>query len=51
MATNDILSAVLIFGYNMPITQFINECREIQNTVSLQEETNIVILLQDKLRG
>jgi len=50
----DVLSVILIFdGYSVPITQFINECREVQNAVSslLQEEANVVILLQSKLRG
>jgi len=38
-------------GYNISISQFINECREIQNAFSPQEEVNVVILLRDKLRG
>jgi len=50
---HDVLSAVPIFGYNdiMPITEFINDYREIQNAISPQEETNVVILLRGKLRG
>jgi len=47
----DVLFAVPIFdGYNVPITEFINKCREVQNVVSPQE-ANIVILLRDDLRG
>jgi len=47
----DVLSAVSISDeYNVPITQFINQCREVQ-TVSPQEEANVVILLRAKLHG
>jgi len=39
LTLRDILFAILIFdGYNVPITQFINECHEVQNTVFPQEE-------------
>jgi len=34
----------------VPITEFINECRGVQNAVSPQEEKNIIIL-RGKLRG
>jgi len=52
LTLRDILFAILIFdGYNVPITQFINECHEVQNTVFPQEEANIIILLRSKLHG
>jgi len=35
----------------MNLLQFINECWEIQNAVSPQEEANVVILFRGKLRG
>jgi len=38
-------------GYNAHLLIGINECREIQNAVSLQEEINVVILHWSKLRG
>jgi len=48
---HDVLPFVAILdGYNVPITQFINECCEVQNTVFPQKEANVVILLRDKLR-
>jgi len=37
-----LLSTVTIFdSYNVPITEFINECRRVQNAVSPQEETSV----------
>jgi hypothetical protein len=48
----DILTAVPVFdGYNMPLSQFINECREVQNALLPHEEANVLILLRSKLRG
>jgi len=48
----NVLSAVPIFdGYNVPITEFINECRGVQKAISPQEEASLVILFQGKLRG
>jgi len=35
----------------MPITEFLNECCGMQNAISPQEETSVVILLRGKLRG
>jgi len=43
----DVLSAVPVFdGYNVPIIQFIDKCREVQNAISPQKKTNVVTLLQ-----
>jgi len=40
-----VLSAIHIFDeYNVPITEFINECHEVQSAVSLQKKANVVIL-------
>jgi len=40
-----VLSAIHIFdGYNVPITEFINECHEVQSAVSPQKKANVVIL-------
>jgi hypothetical protein len=47
----DILTAVPVFdGYNMPPSQFIKECREVQNALLPHEKANVLILLR-KLRG
>jgi len=48
----NISSAVpMFYGYNVPISQFVNDCREIQSVVLPHEETNILILLRGKLHG
>jgi len=46
-----LLFLIIFAGYNMPITQFINEYREVKNTIFLEKEANIVILLRGKLHG
>jgi len=42
---------LFLYGYNMLIIQLINKCREVQNTVFLQDEANVAILLRGNLRG
>ncbi|KAH0944387.1 hypothetical protein HN011_012507, partial [Eciton burchellii] len=52
LTLRDILTPVPIFdGYNISLSQFIRECREVQITVSPDEEANVLILLRGKLRG
>jgi len=48
----DILTPVPEFdGYNIPLSQFIRECREVETAVSPDEEANVLLLLRGKLRG
>ncbi|KAH0946925.1 hypothetical protein HN011_010350, partial [Eciton burchellii] len=46
----DILTPVPEFdGYNIPLSQFIRECREVETAVSPDEEANVLILLRYKM--
>ncbi|KAH0944420.1 hypothetical protein HN011_007244, partial [Eciton burchellii] len=48
----DILTPVPQFdSFNISLSQFNSECREVETAVSLNEETNVLILLRGKLRG
>jgi len=48
----DILTAVPQFdGFNIPLSQFIKECREVETAVTPNEEANVLILLRGKLSG
>jgi len=44
-----LLTILISDGYN--ITEFINECRGIQNAILPQEEASVVVYLRSKLRG
>jgi len=38
-------------GFNIPLSQFIRECREVETAVTPNEEENVLILLRGKLSG
>ncbi|KAH0944444.1 hypothetical protein HN011_009616, partial [Eciton burchellii] len=38
-------------GFNIPLSQFIRECREVECAVMPHEEANVLILLRGKLTG
>ncbi|KAH0945138.1 hypothetical protein HN011_003376, partial [Eciton burchellii] len=47
----DILTPVPQFdGLNIPLSQFIRECREVETAVTPNEEANILILLRERLQ-
>jgi len=46
-----LLTVPMSDGYNVHITEFINECRGIQNVILPQEEASVVTYLRSKLRG
>jgi len=48
----DILIPVPPFeGFNIPLSQFIRECREVETAVMPNEKANVLILLRGKLSG
>jgi len=48
----NILTSVPQFdGFNIPLSQFIRECREGETPVTPNEEANVLILLRSKLSG